>query len=594
MIDSTDGRLADANVGSSTIMYDGEYHRLNAELHPLVPPRIRAPALNWHLAAWSPVIDSAATMAETGDYSPEQWDWFNHIDTQIGRMVRRICNHGATVPCSKINVNGIELDEGPIPSAIRLLKHTINVTKNGSVFDISRSIEQISSDMHNRYGYELFTIRFIRLGIYYRIRLELHLEYLTLTIVAEIDTSKHSQENNKLVISLKRILVERSELNDDKVSASREELLASDSKYVYEGFWEETNQAYVAKFFESYASRGYRANVFADFRAAIVAPLPSADPAGEAARRFTLDQCREIADSAVPFMAATAPSSRPEFCASSFIGRRAVYLSSLGTRAPEGDNSPRPVKYLIITRGGRKWQLGRLIERLNTMGTYRLAALRDLKALNEASDGVQRIGVAIRGLSLDGVGSEKRLEEQHRNLYRKLNSLGKDATGGLAYRIERSRFYQGALMRLMPDLRSWRIEGFQPYDEFVRRRLSSTYDFIDRLGIRTERSRQRLDSLNSELRTTQQVEQTRAANRLQWNVSLISIFPVLYAIKQIFYGADLKFNEPKFAEDHEHYFALFCWLVVAGGLALLLWYHGTVVAKLDARGRQGVGVPRKR
>lgn len=57
------------------------------------------------------------------------------------------------------------------------------------------------------------------------------------------------------------------------------------------------------------------------------------------------------------------------------------------------------------------------------------------------------------------------------------------ADGGLSYRVERTRYYVNQINSLLQTLRIVRIEGFQPYDQFIRRRLYGTFDFIERIGV---------------------------------------------------------------------------------------------------------------
>src|SRR5207237_9236604 len=76
--------------------------------------------------------------------------------------------------------------------------------------------------------------------------------------------------------------------------------------------------------------------------------------------------------------------------------------------------------------------------------------------------------------------------------HEKLNQITRgflDATGtGLSYRIERSRYYVTQFDNNVKLLRIKRLEGDQPYDQFIRRRLGSEFDLIDRLGSRYERA----------------------------------------------------------------------------------------------------------
>jgi hypothetical protein len=79
-----------------------------------------------------------------------------------------------------------------------------------------------------------------------------------------------------------------------------------------------------------------------------------------------------------------------------------------------------------------------------------------------------------------------------RDAHQELNSITGDfldATGsGLLYRIERSRYYVQQFDDNVKLLRIKRLEGDQPYGQFIKQRLGSEFDFIDRLGRRYERA----------------------------------------------------------------------------------------------------------
>ena len=61
------------------------------------------------------------------------------------------------------------------------------------------------------------------------------------------------------------------------------------------------------------------------------------------------------------------------------------------------DKSKEPIHYLLITKGEpHRRQVGRIVERINSMGTMRLIALRDYGIIRDASTQIQ-----LRGQELD-------------------------------------------------------------------------------------------------------------------------------------------------------------------------------------------------
>ena len=71
-----------------------------------------------------------------------------------------------------------------------------------------------------------------------------------------------------------------------------------------------------------------------------------------------------------------------------------------------------------------------------------------------------------------------------------------ETKSGLAYRIERSRYYVSRFAKNVEFLRIRRLEGNQPYQQFVEKRLGAEFDFIHRLGLRFERTIQNMTALD--------------------------------------------------------------------------------------------------
>jgi hypothetical protein len=128
-----------------------------------------------------------------------------------------------------------------------------------------------------------------------------------------------------------------------------------------------------------------------------------------------------------------------------------------------------------------------------------------------ARDAIARIEVEVRvskqnrGVTADrngqaGGAAEQKMVEDLGDAHKAFNIVAGEfleETGtGLSYRIERSRYYVKLFDDNVKLLRVRRVEGDQPYDQFIRRRLGSQFDFIDRLGIRYERATRAVETID--------------------------------------------------------------------------------------------------
>ncbi|MDB5069492.1 MAG: hypothetical protein JWM87_603 [Candidatus Eremiobacteraeota bacterium] len=213
-----------------------------------------------------------------------------------------------------------------------------------------------------------------------------------------------------------------------------------------------------------------------------------------------------------------------EHTAAQFLDGHVVYLSSLAAyrrwSANAGERPCEPLRYLLVYPRRNRWQLGRLIERLHLLGSLRLASLKDLTILNGAGEQLRSFGVKVDA-------AEKAAERGH-SLNKDLANIGDGCDGGFLYRIDRSRYYVTTFRALRQLLRIRRIEGYQPYDEFVDQRVGSTWDSIDRLGDRWERARRRIDSINANIQAGEQQAQTIEQTELLRIAEIVAVVAVGY------------------------------------------------------------------
>jgi hypothetical protein len=279
-----------------------------------------------------------------------------------------------------------------------------------------------------------------------------------------------------------------------------------------------------------------------------------------------------------PFIRRITPfADQREFIACGVMGWRAIYVTALGSprafdwmeegagaesvipagHLPEtlidasgrydslsGKNGEGPLRYLFLTKGEpHRRQIGRIVERINAMGTLRLVALRDWTIVRDASTQIQ-----LRGLELDTI--MKRWSEGSRQIREKferkrrrcplrkdrygdrrdeelqelatdvekdliylgaaLDNIGLSARHGLHFRINRSRYYVDEFQTLLKSLKIGNIDTWLAYDQFVARGLKPAFDFIDSVGTRLLGLRTRLQSVLEGIETSALVIQTSA------------------------------------------------------------------------------------
>lgn len=184
---------------------------------------------------------------------------------------------------------------------------------------------------------------------------------------------------------------------------------------------------------------------------------------------------------------------------SAALERRFAVRADDRDRAP-GDSAARFCVFYCAEAAPRPQELldrrlDRVILRLHSLGTLRLIALKNLDSLIEIDQQLDLIEKEI-----DDLGKNARLTGPARlrainRINRKLFELSNLCTGSLFYRVSRSAAYAEQFRRLMGNLALNRIEGWEPYNEFVSRRLFSRFDAIRRIGERVKYVQERSDRL---------------------------------------------------------------------------------------------------
>jgi len=212
-----------------------------------------------------------------------------------------------------------------------------------------------------------------------------------------------------------------------------------------------------------------------------------------------------------------------------------IYVSAVGGQ--EDVESGDELRYLLIYNDkalidgdyepvADRYRLSRLVHRVNTIGTLRLAALRDLRQLRRASKDLRQIesGLEIaahhrapksRALELTGmIGSLDRMMRWY---------AGPDNNTPLLYRTARARLYFDQMKKLLEDLGADPIPQWQSYHQFVSRRLFAQLEFTARLG-------NRIGQLWALARTRAEAAEADALRWLQKATKYASVFLVPLAV----------------------------------------------------------------
>ena len=328
---------------------------------------------------------------------------------------------------------------------------------------------------------------------------------------------------------------------------------------LYEVFWEQTFDQKILDA-SGFLAAGTLGRRFADFRGIITCEQYPPDPKphredielarifenplqrpfyrGDESRRGQWQRiaipselwARARLNAAWPFVTAMEEilPDRMEFTAACFNDGRMLHVSALGPQPTDGTKGgERPIFYYLHSATQCERQIGRLVDRACQLGSLRLAsiiALPALKSVGQSLRDVERRMTKTRGYIQELIAkahpatssSEERaaarqqlgkvILDEFYDVQRKMAaiSIGEDfyskelGNESLDFRLARSSYYRTQFNSLMGSLRVKRIEGYQPYNEFVKRRLESAFAFMDSVE-------RRLREIKSDLRTLDQL-----------------------------------------------------------------------------------------
>jgi hypothetical protein len=229
----------------------------------------------------------------------------------------------------------------------------------------------------------------------------------------------------------------------------------------------------------------------------------------------------QLVDTLFPLLLASggAEAGQREHIFAPMENNSVIYASALGPQKPNAaPNDVVPVTSVLYACHDERFQLGRLVDRLLTLGTLRLAALYDLHKVEHANELLRGVETELDALNKDLPESLKAGGEDVADDVLRLSTRlariargeeeGKkeyEIIGGLPHRAERSNYYWQAFLDLVADLGGGRIKGSQAYDQFIRRASGGSYNFIRMVGERLQRLQTIIAEIDEKIQTEESV-----------------------------------------------------------------------------------------
>lgn len=491
-----------------------DYHKINAIAHRKWTHGFLPPALTWHRAFWIRDIherrpdscpkddnDRIAWEKNAKDYVKYKID---EVIVEFYRSVRDANLSPRLHPCINQRL---------------ILFHRVvdaNSLQNVPIDKLTKR----ERDLYEDDG-RVVTLHFTLHQMAMTVRIELRTEYFCVSTFAKFsenaaDPNHWSKIEYDGFADKYRSLREQYALHDkEDVTATDRAKCALLNQYFHVEFWNQfifdpCVKPSTLSVFKNHIFK----NVFADFRGLIVS--------NETCERDMDDlEAPEKLDWGYKFSRFTrrmlSRTEKYECTAGYLLDGRILHMSTLAPQDPSRpDEEIIPLEYVLFVqkslakdrfaKGVNLWQLGRVVDRLHTLGTVRIAALKYFSSLIEVGAALGRfdpfVETAREEIRKYSDVFENKITELCDKAHVEFNRItenfnaGTNTTSGIMYRIDRSNYYSNQFLKNVGVLRIRPLEGYLNYERFVLRRLGPAYEFIGRLGKRFERAATALSSLD--------------------------------------------------------------------------------------------------
>jgi hypothetical protein len=407
------------------------------------------------------------------------------------------------------------------------------------------------------------------------------------------DVKTICEDRARSINPIEPLVPERYLGSDDTDSTWKAKSLLDTADFIYQGIWDAFLEDFGLSLEKIATDRG---QIFANFRTAVISTsgLPG-EPGGEEEKRDAFErfnsrssECNAVLRGFWPFVRRMTPyADEKEHVACAVMGYRALYVTALNAytnyvqgqecdsrldEVPAGalpempdPNDPervilpgaerfqnRPMRALLLTKGEpNTHQVGRIVERFNSLGTMRFFALKSYPLVRDASNHIRICGERLDEIIGYWTRQREAIEEEYRkkeiedtdrrgkpvkilsqtdkddkneelsnlansienhllDIHADLDAVSKRVPGGLLFRVTRSVFYADKIRVVVKLLKIENIETWVTYEQFLDRSVLPTYDFIERTGKRLEALRERLQVITQSIQTSSVYLQTLA------------------------------------------------------------------------------------
>ena len=211
--------------------------------------------------------------------------------------------------------------------------------------------------------------------------------------------------------------------------------------------------------------------------------------------------------------------SQRELSFSTINRYRSLYVTSMGGAKPDPEHGVRyPLSYILLSPHRAQWQIGRITDRIHTLGLFRLATLRQFEAIHSTNDRLREI---IGKFDAENHDRLPQVEKQYREILRE--EFRQD---GYSYRLQWSQYYRRIFEETARHLQFNRVEGHQTYEEFVRKKLAPKFLLL-------ESASNRLDYAEKLLTSKIQLRNGNSIKHALRTAEVFALPAVLYAVIEI-------------------------------------------------------------
>ena len=390
-------------------------------------------------------------------------EWVCEIQLYILSIYDLLCDRSSNPPCGLRPTLTNMLEKAPTREqhdatpTLDLLIHIVPEDR------AARKIPGSWKRIEGKTRHEMVRISGTWDGLPIEFTFELHAEYFTLTIRLELASTPEQYElpsadykHRSLAIEalkcLNEVLTERWDRVCEKKDGSERrgrhrQRLEQAYSVLYDEVWDRLRNEITGSDATQDVDRKRLGRAFGDFRGLLVRTgftgtpekkgqyLEMLDPKVDPKRshrntlteiigaRFGDTELVDHADTLLPFLLANPQLQKDDYgrpghekLEHTFTGMqngRCLYASALLSQSPDiGNPHLRPLTYLVLSNHGERWQLGRLVDRLHTMGTLRLAAIRGLHEYSRANAELRTVELRLDEIERHQHGLAQQLQKR--------------------------------------------------------------------------------------------------------------------------------------------------------------------------------------